>query len=309
MERIVSEQIKCYFSLNTLTTDFQHAYREGHSTATALTQMTDDWLREIDKKKMVGAVLLDFTAAFDIIDHKFLLKLECYGFFLSALSWIQTYLANRKQIVFFLCRKVRCGVPQGSCLGPLRYTIFTNDMPLVLNESYISMYADDSTIYTSASTANELNTVLNSELQSVVEWIKNNKLVLNISKTNSHALSKNPVLKLLISDKVIDQVQETELLGVTLDSKLSWSQHINKLVVKMGRGISVVKRCAHLLPLSTVKQVTQALILSNLDYCPVVWSNVTKNKLKKLQIVQNKAARIVLRCEYRSDAQLFTLVT
>lgn len=68
----------------------------------------------------------------------------------------------------------------------------------------------------------------------------------------------------------------------------------------MGRGISVVKRCAHLLPLNTIKQVIQALILSNLDYCPVVWSNVTTNKLKKLQMVQNKAARIALR-EYRTN--------
>lgn len=96
-------------------------------------------------------------------------------------------LFSKPETVFFNgsyseVKTVRCGVPQGSCLGPLLYTIFTNYMPLVLNKSYISMYADDSTIYTSASTADELNAVLNSELQSVVEWIKNNKVVLNKDK-------------------------------------------------------------------------------------------------------------------------------
>jgi hypothetical protein len=70
----VFDQIQCYFSVNKLTTDFQHAYKEGHSTCTALTQMTDDWLKEIDNKKIVGAVLLDFSAAFDIIYHNLLLK-------------------------------------------------------------------------------------------------------------------------------------------------------------------------------------------------------------------------------------------
>ena len=81
LEKIVFDQIQCYFSVNKLTTDFQHAYREGHSTCTALTQMTDDWLKEIDNKKIVGAVLLDFSAAFDIIDHNLLLRKHmCYGF-------------------------------------------------------------------------------------------------------------------------------------------------------------------------------------------------------------------------------------
>ena len=74
LEKIVFDQIQCYFSVNKLTTDFQHAYREGYSTCTALTQMTDDWLEEIDNKKIAGAVLLDFSAAFDIIDHNLMLK-------------------------------------------------------------------------------------------------------------------------------------------------------------------------------------------------------------------------------------------
>ena len=79
-EKIVFDQMNCYFTVNKSTTEFQHAYGEGHSTSSALTQMTEDWLREIDDKMIVGAVLLDFSAAFDIIDHSLLLeKRMCYG--------------------------------------------------------------------------------------------------------------------------------------------------------------------------------------------------------------------------------------
>ena len=102
LEKKLFDQIQCYFSVNKLTTDFKHAYREGHSTCTALTQMTDDWLKELDNKKIVGAVVLDFSAAFDIIDHNLLLKKRmCFGFSASAISWIQNFLSNRSLRVFF----------------------------------------------------------------------------------------------------------------------------------------------------------------------------------------------------------------
>jgi hypothetical protein len=93
-----TSDVQCYFTVNKLTTDFQHAYREGHSTSTALKIMTDDWLREIYDKNIVGAVLLDFSSAFDIIDHRLLLeKCMCYGFIPRAtrILWIKSYLSNR----------------------------------------------------------------------------------------------------------------------------------------------------------------------------------------------------------------------
>jgi hypothetical protein len=92
---MVFDQIQCYFTVNQLTTEFQHAYSEGHSTSTALTQMTDDWLREIDDKIIVGAVLFDFSAAFDIIDHSLLLeKHMCYGFTLPAIIGIKCHICS-----------------------------------------------------------------------------------------------------------------------------------------------------------------------------------------------------------------------
>ena len=177
--------------MNKLTTEFQHAYREGHSTSTELTQMTDDWLREINDEIIVGSVLLYFSAASDIIDHSLLLeKRMCYGFTPPAIMWIKRYLSNRTQRVFFNGNlsniiQLEFGIPQGSCLGPLLFNFFTNNMPLTMSKARVSMYADDSTIYTSATTATEMTVTLNKELQLVSDCVKRNKLVLNISKTKS----------------------------------------------------------------------------------------------------------------------------
>lgn len=114
-----------------------------------------------------------------------------------------------------------CGVPQGSRLGPLLYSIFTNDLPFVLEKATAVLYADDSTLYTFASSVEELNTVLNKELKSVVNWVQQNQLVLNVAKTNCivmgsrHSLCKNTELKLMVNDGYIKQVKETKLLGIT----------------------------------------------------------------------------------------------
>ena len=169
------------------------------------------------------------------------------------------------------------------------------------------MYADDYTIWLSAPTCSELNISLQQELQSVVEWIRKNKLVLNVLKTNSiifgttHTLQLQPELNLVINNVPVKQVQETKLLGVVLDKKLLWTKQIDKMVSKMGSAVSVVKRCAAFMSLRLIKLVLQSLVLSVLDYCPVVWSSTSEENIKKLQIVQNRAARIALHCGYRTN--------
>ena len=313
MERIVYEQMQSYFSNNNLITNFQHAYREKYSTATALTQMVDDWFKEIEERKIIGVILLDFSAAFDIMDHELMLKkFKSYGFSQSALLWINSYLSDRRQMVYFNgsysdVKHVKHGVPQGSCLGPLLYTIFTNDLPLVLQKASISMYADDSTIYLAEAKISDLNINLDRELKLVLDWINSNKLILNVSKTTSVVIGTNyslclkPKLDLSISNMLIKQVEETKLLGVIIESKLSWDKHIQRVVTKMGNTLSVIKRCAKYLTKQTIKQVIQALVLSHLDYCSTVWSNTSLGNIRKLQLVQNKAARVALSCGWRTN--------
>ncbi len=129
------------------------------------------------------------------------------------------------------------------------------------------MYADDSALYVSAPTVREITSVLNKELQILFDWITDNKPVINISKTKSilfgtkHFLSSNPQMDLIINNCAVERVQETKLVGVTLDCNLSWSKHIDLLVQKMGRNISIVKRCSAFLTPPLTKQVLQTVIV------------------------------------------------
>uniref|UniRef100_A0A3B3CXC8 Reverse transcriptase domain-containing protein n=1 Tax=Oryzias melastigma TaxID=30732 RepID=A0A3B3CXC8_ORYME len=197
MEGVVFKQIQNYFNANNIFSDAQHAYKEGFSTCTALTALTDDWLRQIDGKLLVGAVFLDFSAAFDIVDHVLLLKkLLNYGFNESAVRLISSYLANRKQCVAFngsLSNIVtlNCGIPQGSCLGPLLYSIFVNDMSYALRKAQMTVYADDTTISVSSVSLNQVNDMLQQELMSISEWVVENKLKLNVLKTKCMLLGSN----------------------------------------------------------------------------------------------------------------------
>ena len=315
LEKVVYAQIQTYFSENGLITTDQHAYRKNHSTCTALAQMTDEWLKSMDNKKMVGMVMLDFSAAFDVIDHDILLeKLKCYGFNTDAMCWVKSYLSERRQKVFFNGSfsdsiELQCGVPQGSCLGPLLFSIFTNDLPLVLKMTKMAMYADDSTMWFEEEEAKQLTKVLNAEVTKVSEWVRDNKLVLNIAKTkcmvfgSSHKLANDPQLNLSLGDKPVEQVKTAKLLGITLDPRLSWSEHIDNIVTKMARGTAMTRKCAKYVTPNILNQVIQSLVLSQLDYCPSIWSSAAKKDLSKLQIAQNKAARLALHCSIRTNVQ------
>lgn len=158
-----------------------------------------------------------------------------------------------------------------------------------------------------ASALENISAALNNELQMVSNWVIDNKLVLNIGKTKSIlfgtkcSLKTRPRLDLVLNNVAVEQVHEIKLLGVTLDCTLSWSRHIDEVVKKMGRNISVVKRCYSFLNSYLIKPVLQTLVLSHLDYCSVVWSGTTKKNLGKLQRVQNRAARLALCCTTRAN--------
>lgn len=302
-----------YFTLNELLTSSQHAYRPGHSTNTALVHMVDQWLTYMEDKRLVGAVLLDFTAAFDVIDHDILLsKLKYYGFSQLSVSLIRSYLNGRTQQVFFNgsfsdSKCISCGIPQGSCLGPLLFSIFVNDLPHVVRNAEVVLYADDASLFCASPSITNLSLNLQNQLNLIINWVNLNKLVLNIFKTKcivfgtKHLLNKPCNLNLTIDTTSVEQVTKTKLLGVKLDNQLSWTDQINHIVSRMGRGIALSRKRVPFCPPSVMRTVVQSLVLSHLEYCSVIWSSATQEHLKKLQLAQNRAERVVLGCSYRTS--------
>ena len=156
---------------------------------TALLHLTNDWYLNIDNGLTNLVVFLDLAKAFDTVSHDILLKkLELYGLKGVTLEWFSSYLSDRQQqCVVEECvskpKLIKCGIPQGSILGPLLFLIYINDLPGCLLHTKVHMYADDTTLYSSSTSTAELYTKVNEDLNRVRDWLLANKLSLNVTKS------------------------------------------------------------------------------------------------------------------------------
>ena len=219
--------------------EVQAGFRPNHSTQDVLLRTVDDWKTSLDKGDVIGTIMIYLSKAFDSIDHTLLLKkFNAYGGCGRELAWFTNYLQGRKYRVIMVGvrsewrRSLTRGVPQGSILGPLLFTLFINDLPNVVEKCTVNLYADDTAIYTSDSDPKCVSTRLKEDLSRIVKWIRDNGLKMNIARTQLIVLSKKGK-KRKVDDVVVrpgDQVlhkQETDkYLGVQIDKDLSWRLHI-----------------------------------------------------------------------------------
>ena len=203
-EKLIANQLYQYMNDNRHFSSGQSGFLRLHSTVTCLLKSTDDWYNGMDLGRLVGLVFIDLKKAFDTVDHNILcIKLKLYGVQQRELSWFESYLFNRKQFcrvsgVDSKIREMEVGVPQGSCLGPLLFLIYINDLPQAVQDSTISMYADDTSLCYQSHDLTRLNQAINSDLQKLDTWLQGNKLSLNVAKTHSMLIStkqKQNILK------------------------------------------------------------------------------------------------------------------
>ena len=245
-EKVVYNHIYKYLTTHNLLFNNQFGFRRNHSTYMALIQLVNKITSAMDNRESTAGVFLDLSKVFDTIDHHILLnKLDHYGIRGHSFNWVSSYLANRMQLVQFTstCSQpepIVCDIPQGSILRPLLFIIYINNLPNASNLLKTFLFADDTSLFYSHKDPNQLIRVMNCELSKISEWLKVNKLSLNVAKTN-YILFRPRQKPITVSDTItleniaFQQVEVTKFLGVLLDQHLSWKYHINHVTKKSQR--------------------------------------------------------------------------
>ena len=271
------------------------AYRKGHSTQHVLMRMIEDWKKSLDNNKYVGAILMDLSKAFDCISHDLLIaKLRAYGFEMSSLRLIYSYLKGRRQCVKIngttsKYMTIKAGVPQGSILGPILFNIFINDFYYFFEHANLYGFADDNSLSSASNILDDLITTLSSESGIALKWLKENEMIANPSKFQAIILSKSkiPIIKSIqIGDKTIESKKTVELLGVEVDFRLNFESHINNLCTKAGGQLNSLFRFKKFLSSDSKKLCVNSFILSNFSYCSLVWhfcKGISNNKIENVQ--------------------------
>ena len=315
-ERIIYIRTVNFFKKSDIFSNFQFGFRENHSTTHALLSFVEKVTHALDTFSHTIGIFLDFSKAFDTINHKILLaKLSHYGIRGKALEWFTSYLSNRSQYVHVngvdsQIKSIDCGVPQGSLLGPLLFIIYINDFHRSSDNLSFILFADDSNLFYSHPDPNVLLRTVNCELKKVAEWIKANKLSLNLKKTKcmlfSNSLDSLPG-NVTFDTTILDEVSSITFLGVCVDNKLSWKCHINNICKTISRNIGVMNKLKYCLPTSALKTLYSSLILPYLNYGVLAWGNTYQTCLDKLFLLQKKALRIVFNLHIRAHTDALFL--
>jgi hypothetical protein len=314
-EKIIFKQLYDYFHINKLFYNSQYGFRAEHSTEFAALELIDRVLVEMDKNEIPISIFLDLSKAFDTLDHPILLnKLDYYGIKGDALNLMKSYLSDRKQYVEIDGIQsdtlvIKTGVPQGSILGPLLFIIYINDIANSSNIFEFIIYADDTTlsgtlkIIIKKSQMKSINEIINNELSNINDWLKVNKLSLNIQKSKFilfHTAQRNiPQLEIKIDNVKIEQVKDFNFLGLTLNENLHWNAHINKISNRISRSLGILNKLKHFLPIQTKILIYNSLILSHLNFGILAWGY----KCDRIIKLQKKAIRILSLSKYNAHTE------
>ena len=302
MENLVRNVILDHMFDNDLISDCQYGFLPGRSCTTHLLEVLDKWTEFLDKGGAVDVIYLDLAKAFDSVPHNRLLaKLQSHGVNGSLLRWIKSFLLGRQQRVMIAgigskWAPVLSGVPQGSVLGPALFICYINDMPNTIS-SFIYMYADDTTVSREVCSSEDCK-ALQSDVNHIQTWSDTWQLKFNSSKckvmhighANTHA---KYFMKHNGSEMVLESASEEKDLGVWIDEKLKFTNHVGHVMAKSNQILGLIKRSFVYRDTEVIKKLFTTLVRPHVEYANTVWHPRFKKDVEHIEKVQRRATRLV----------------
>ena len=309
-EKILYKRMKSFINDQEILNPSQYGFREKHSTQHAIIDIVNTIQTNMDKRLFSCGVFIDLKKAFDTVDHAILLdKLNHYGFRGIINKWFSSYLQGRTQttqIGSYISERTvtSCGVPQGSVLGPLLFLLYVNDITSCSNKLTFYLFADDTNILYAHKNLKLLEQIINTELHKLYNWLTSNKLTLNLKKSNfvifrpyKNRLTFQPIISIFVSEtnkKVpLDCKDYVKYLGLLIDYNLSWKNHIEYIALKISKVVGIIAKLRHYVPLHTLLNIYQSLIIPSITYGLTVWGQACKSYLEKILVLQKRALRFM----------------
>ena len=321
LEKIVYKRIYEFLTNTGQITSSQYGFRANHGCDHAIGELLSELVKNMQRKETTACLFLDLSKAFDTLLHNVILqKMEQYGVRGTCLSWMKSYLDKRLMRVKCTTpesskpiksetKRVEYGTPQGSCLGPLLFLIFCNDLNLQLQHLRSIQFADDTTVYMGHTNKNYLQFCVEDDLLRLQDWFRANKLTLNAGKTvalifdsngtnRKHTKRSNTIdsnqMQLYLDKIKIPILSVTKFLGIWVDDKLNWNSHIDKLETRLRTKLCMLRRGQNLLTTHAKKVLYFAQIHSLLTYGLVIWGSMTSaTNLNKIQKLQDKGVQLI----------------
>ena len=309
LEKAVHSQLMEYLETNKLLNQSQFGYRANRSTQLATTLLVDEIREAGENGKLVGALFLDLSKAFDTISHDVILdKLKTYAVLDIEIAWFTDYLFNRSQQVEIGNQKsthfkVMSGVPQGSILGPLLFLLFFDDFPEQLSQTKCIQYADDTVVYVAHDNSTTIEKILNDEVENLYTYFYENELVLNLKKGKTETmlfgtakrLSKQAqdTIKVEIQGQSVNHTTSYTYLGNQLDSTLTLNKNFEKAYKKTTGRLNLLTKMRSFLSVEAAHKIYEMVIAPIMLYSTLISLQLTTTQQNKLRSIDNRAKRVV----------------
>ena len=291
-----------HLTTHNLLSDRQWGFRKGHSTESLLLHLTEVWKEALDDGLKVSVLFIDFRKAFDCVDHVILgEKLKALGVSEDMWIWLMDYLANRSQLTqtdgaSSESKPVKIEVPQGSLLRPRLFITYVNDLPDNIRSDEVCMCADDTTIYTIGNTTDEVAIALQVILDQLQPWCQKNRLIFHEGKCDAVFLDTRafigPLKPLVWGDKTIEYRSFSVCLGIAIDERLSWANHVKSVSTSYSSKVKMLRRISFL-PKATLETIYYKTVIPSLLYGMAVWGSCSDYLMKDLELIHRRAARLI----------------